>query len=97
MHKTTAQVVTARKAATVESDPLGSNGSNRKSTGESSTVTSEAYADRWEQLLEKLNLLRADVCDQSCEDFVKWAPKVARYSFQSGRVLLMQNIKAPNE
>jgi len=43
----------------------------------------------WQQLFEKLNNLRHVIPRrQSCADFVEWAPKVARYSFQSGRVLL---------
>jgi hypothetical protein len=54
----------------------------------------EADAERWRELLQKLDALRKPqevppvISDgQSCEDFVKWAPRVARYSFQSGRIL----------
>jgi hypothetical protein len=42
---------------------------------------------RWEELLNKLDGLRPAISDRSCADFVKWAPRIARYSFQSGRVL----------
>ena len=46
-------------------------------------------AEGWAQLLETLSNLRHTIePTQSCDDFAEWAPKVARYSFQSGRVLL---------
>ena len=44
---------------------------------------------RWTELFSKLDRLRRFVHDQPCAGFVKWAPRIARYSFESGRVLLM--------
>jgi hypothetical protein len=43
---------------------------------------------RWDELFAKLQRLKGDLDDRKCEGFVRWAPRVARYSFQSGRVLL---------
>jgi hypothetical protein len=45
---------------------------------------------RWEELLVKIERMKNNLNDRPCEGFVKWAPRVARYSFQSGRVLLRQ-------
>ncbi|MDX6289162.1 MAG: hypothetical protein QOH42_961 [Blastocatellia bacterium] len=52
---------------------------------------SEAEAENFQQLFT--NLARPKVRElipntQSCAAFIDWAPQVARYSFQSGRVLL---------
>jgi hypothetical protein len=44
-------------------------------------------AQRWGELFNKLEHLRHNVRDQPCTAFAKWAPRIARYSFQSGRVL----------
>src|SRR5258708_1524410 len=43
---------------------------------------------RWDELLAKMERIKNNLDDRPCEDFSKWAPRVARYSFQSGRVLL---------
>lgn len=57
-------------------------------------LLSDAEAESWKQLLEKLRSLRhLFKPSQSCADFVEWAPKVARYSFQSGRVLLTRGVR----
>lgn len=58
---------------------------------------SPAAPARWEEFIEKLEKARASTPpliaeEQSCKDFKTWAPRVARYSFQSGRVLLTQMI-----
>jgi hypothetical protein len=45
---------------------------------------------RWEELFTKLDRIENNLNDRLCEGFVRWAPRVARYSFQSGRVLLHQ-------
>lgn len=42
---------------------------------------------RWEELFGTLERIRPGVADQPCSKFAKWAPRVARYSFESGRVL----------
>jgi F0F1-type ATP synthase membrane subunit b/b' len=48
----------------------------------------------WQELLEKLAKVRSLFKeDQSCDDFIEWAPKVARYSFQSGRVLITSSVR----
>ena len=52
---------------------------------------SEAEAQNFRQLFKNLREVRELIPnDQSCADFIYWAPQVARYSFQSGRVLLAQ-------
>ena len=51
----------------------------------------EAEAETLRQLFKNLGEVRELIPDnQSCADFIYWAPQVARYSFQSGRVLLTQ-------
>jgi hypothetical protein len=45
---------------------------------------------RWEELFAKLGRVKGNLDGRKCDGFVKWAPRVARYSFQSGRVLLHQ-------
>lgn len=55
----------------------------------SDEVAKAASRIRWHELFEKLRLLRKEIPEgQSCDQFVKWAPRVARYSFKSGRVLV---------
>ncbi len=57
-------------------------GSNQAKSG----VTQRIEAERWRELLDRLSVLRKDVLVRaSCDDFVKWAFRVARYSFQSAR------------
>ncbi len=66
--------------------------------GKVAGALSEADAESWEQLLGKLNNLHQRFEPfQSCADFVEWAPKVARYSFQSGRVLLTRNVRGSEQ
>jgi hypothetical protein len=43
---------------------------------------------RWDELFANLATVGGDLAGRSCEGFVAWAPRVARYSFQSGRILL---------
>lgn len=46
---------------------------------------------RWRDLLDRLQDLRGVIPeDEPLDSFRKWAPKVARYSFQSGRVVTAQ-------
>jgi hypothetical protein len=48
-----------------------------------------AGEDRWPELLTKLDAMRSLIPErQSCTPFSEWAYEVARYSFQSGRILL---------
>src|SRR6185436_97054 len=52
---------------------------------------SEAEAENWRQLFKNLGEVRELIPEsQPCSNFIYWAPQVARYSFQSGRVLLTQ-------
>ena len=44
----------------------------------------------WLELFNRLDRIRKDFGDRPVEQFQKWAPRVARYSFQSGRVLYYQ-------
>lgn len=44
----------------------------------------------WLELFSRLDRIRKDFTDRPVEQFQKWAPRVARYSFQSGRVLYYQ-------
>lgn len=43
--------------------------------------------DRWVELFDRLERIRPYLADQPCSVFTKWAPRIARYSFQSGRIL----------
>ena len=59
---------------------------------------SEAETENLRQLFRNLKQVRSVIPDnQSCADFIDWAPKVARYSFQSGRVLLATRDQEPEE
>ena len=58
----------------------------RLASGE--TPPSEAH--RWSELFTKLDAIDDSLYDRPCDAFNKWASRVARYSFQSGRVLLYQ-------
>ena len=66
---------------------------NTSLNGTTQNSISEAEAKRWRELMENLDVdtVRSLVpVNQSCADFVEYAPQVARYSFQSGRVLIAQ-------
>jgi hypothetical protein len=45
----------------------------------------------WNELFSKLPRIKGNIDLRPCSTFVKWAPRVARYSFQSGRALLFQS------
>jgi hypothetical protein len=68
----------------------------KSASSDASASTAKAAAERranrasWVELFEKLDKVKHLVSDRSCEQFVEWAPRVARYSFQSGRVLSYQ-------
>jgi hypothetical protein len=61
------------------------------------SVEADGQSDRleWDNLFEKIEKKENDqseslnvrIGERSIEEFVNWAPRVARYSFQSGRVL----------
>ncbi len=52
-------------------------------------LEAQAAAEGWRQLFERLDTIAKTVRDPwSAQRFKEWAPRVARYSFQSGRVLL---------
>jgi hypothetical protein len=52
-----------------------------------------AEAERWRELKTKLKETGLIHERQQCDDFIEWAEEVARYSFQSGRVLLKSERK----
>jgi hypothetical protein len=49
-----------------------------------------AIPKAWNDLFSKLQGITGNINLRPCSTFVKWAPRVARYSFQSGRALLHQ-------
>ena len=50
-------------------------------------------AEEWAELMAKLRSLRPLIGDtEGCDVFREYAPQVARYSFQSGRVLIAQRL-----
>jgi hypothetical protein len=51
------------------------------------TKISLAQKASWFELFERLESVNKQVGERSCKEFCEWAPRVARYSFQSGRVL----------
>lgn len=60
----------------------------RSSTGAPDRET-QMTAEGWRQLFERMEAIRKAVTDPwPATRFREWAPRVARYSFQSGRVLL---------
>jgi hypothetical protein len=59
---------------------------NSPSAVENTSDTSAAENHLWLELFGKLDRLKESMKDRSCQAFVDWAPRVARYSFQSGRV-----------
>lgn len=66
--------------------PQGGSGHVAGSVRESETL-------RWLQLQYHIESLQPLIPNnQSCTDFVAWARVVARYSFQSGRILLTSNV-----
>jgi KAP family P-loop domain/HEAT repeats/Clp amino terminal domain, pathogenicity island component len=63
---------------------------DRKREGKPSTGSESVSDRRRRDLMAKLRLLRGEIPEtQSCDQFVKWASKVAKYSFESGRVLML--------
>lgn len=57
-----------------------------------STGSGTWSAARRRDLMTKLRSLRKEIPEtQSCDHFVKWASRVAKYSFESGRVLMLLN------
>jgi hypothetical protein len=50
-------------------------------------IASRLDSERWREFLDHLSLLRPVFPDRPCSGFTKWAPRIARYSFQSARVL----------
>ena len=61
---------------------------SKASTSRNPVANGGLQAQRWEGLFSKLDSIRPNLEDQPCASFSKWAPQIARYSFQSGRVLL---------
>jgi hypothetical protein len=63
---------------------------NTKSTTSTQSLK-RIEQQRWRELIDRLQDLRGVIPEAEPRDsFRKWAPKVARYSFQSGRVVAAQ-------
>jgi hypothetical protein len=63
---------------------------NRKKTNGSNEVSersTEVEKTEWDEFLERLAKLKKSFGERPIRPFKTWAPRVARYSFQSGRVL----------
>ncbi len=79
-------------------DPRATKVSKRVSSGSAGsgrsvsppTGFSLTGVQRWDELFTKMERIKSNLDDRPCEGFSRWAPRVARYSFQSGRVLLHQ-------
>jgi len=61
---------------------------DNKGTGPDADSPQAENVERWRELKSKLKKTGLLGEDQLCNDFIEWAEEVARYSFQSGRVLL---------
>ncbi len=59
----------------------------RRSIPSHNPIASQVDSERWREFLDRLNLLRPELSERTCTDFIKWSPRIARYSFQSARVL----------
>jgi hypothetical protein len=57
---------------------------------EAMSVDARLENDRWKLLRGRLDKVRPFFVDADCEPFVYWAPDVARFSFESSRVLVGQ-------
>ena len=49
--------------------------------------SSQFEDEYWQEFVKCMNSLKPQIHDRSCADFVKWAPRVGRYSFRSSRIL----------
>ena len=66
-----------------------------ESEAKAAEQTDRLRAARWEQFAAKLRQVRSgDELDLSCADVRAWALSVARYSFESSRVLFMEAAEA---
>jgi phospholipase C len=46
------------------------------------------HAENWQEFFQQLDRITPDLfVSRACDEFVKWGPRVARYSFQTARVL----------
>ncbi|HEX3103749.1 MAG TPA: P-loop NTPase fold protein [Terriglobales bacterium] len=64
--------------------------SSQKDSEQTRKTLRTLEAERWLELLAKLEKIDRDITTGPCTAFNRWAERVARYSFQSGRVLLYQ-------
>jgi len=53
----------------------------------SSERSQDVEKTEWDELFERMARFKKGFKDRPIDAFQKWAPRVARYSFQSGRVL----------
>jgi len=52
-------------------------------------------AEGWEEFAEQLKKLKPEFSRSDIDEFVRWAPRVARFSFQSARVLQAVELDQP--
>ena len=62
-------------------------------------IEARQRAQRWEDLLERMILVRNNLKSElgeapPCKDFSRWAEQVARYSFEAGRLVADQTTPA---
>jgi hypothetical protein len=85
--RTLAEAAAARPGKTKQS-PASRSGSKRSSSPRDAEIAEPLPIHRWLELFAKLDRIPNNLDDRPAADFKKWAARVARYSFQSGRVLL---------
>jgi len=95
--KTLKQGIQAESMAVTQDKTAKSAGSTRQRTTGKDPATKKVKTDaaalggqRWTELFDKLDRLENNLNDMSCKPFCDWATQIARYSFQSGRVMLYQ-------
>jgi hypothetical protein len=54
-------------------------------------IATDVEREEWIELFKELRGLEQQIGNRQMDEFNEWAPKVARYSFQSGRVLYYQH------
>jgi hypothetical protein len=80
--ETTTKFVGAAKQRTKDKEVSKANQSNDNAASRRD--------QRWTELFAKLDRLENNLNDMPCKPFCDWATQIARYSFQSGRVMLYQ-------
>jgi hypothetical protein len=77
--------------ARADSDNIAAR-SGRSVSSTPSPITGDSLRRNWTALYANLDGVKRNLEDRSCDVFTVWAARVARYSFQTGRVVLYQNL-----